>query len=327
MRVLVTGADGLLGSNLVRALLERNHQVKAFLLPNSPSKTLEGLPIEKHIGNLLEPATVEAAMSDCDAVIHAAANTNIWPNRSEIVRRVNIDGTRHVVEAALKAGIQRMVYVGTANTFGFGSKASPGNETRPYHSAKYGLDYMDSKKAAQELILKAVQEKGLPALVVNPTFMLGPYDSKPSAGAMIVAIYQQKVPGYTSGGRNYIYVNDVAIAICNALTMGQVGECYIAGHQNMNYQEAFTTIANTIGVKPPSIPIPAFASKLYGAIGSLFGQLTGKAPTVSLPMARISTDEHYFSAQKAIKELHLPQTPIEQAIRESFDWMKANGVC
>ncbi|MEM9918981.1 MAG: NAD-dependent epimerase/dehydratase family protein [Bacteroidota bacterium] len=327
MKVLVTGADGLLGSNLVRELLQRQTRVKAFVLPNSPSKTLANLDIERFEGNLLNAEDLIKAIHDCDAVIHAAANTNIWPDRSEMVRRVNIDGTRNLVEAAIQAKVKRMVYVGTANTFGFGSKESPGDETRPYRSARYGLDYMDSKRAAQQLILKAVQERELPALVVNPTFMLGPYDSKPSAGAMVVAIHQGKVPGYTSGGRNYIYVKDVAIAICNALSMGRIGECYIAGHQNLNYKEAFGKIAQIVGAKAPAIPIPSFASLLYGAIGSFGSKLTGKPPTVSLAMARISTDEHYFSARKAIDELQLPQTPIEQAIRESFEWMRANGVC
>lgn len=325
--MLVTGADGLLGSNLVRELLERKCEVRAFLLPNSPSQTLDGLAIEKVEGNILSPADLKKAFQGCDAVIHAAANTNIWPDRSEMVRRVNEEGTRNIVEAALQAKVKRMVYVGTANTFGFGSKSQPGNETQAYKSAKYGLDYMDSKRKAQQIVLEACQNKGLPAIVVNPTFMLGPYDSKPSAGAMIVAIYQGKVPGYTSGGRNYIYVKDAAVAMCNALKMGRIGECYILGHHNMNYKEAFGKIASVVGVKAPGLPIPSFASLLYGAIGSFGAKVTGKAPTVSLAMARISTDEHYFDARKAQEELLLPQTPIEQAIRESFDWMRTHGVC
>ena len=299
----------------------------AFLLPNSPSKTLEGLDIERVYGNLLEESSVHQACQGCDAVIHAAANTSIWPSRSEMVRKVNIDGTKYLIDGAVAAKVKRFIYIGTANSFGFGSKEAPGNETRPYLGAQYGLDYMDSKYEAQKLVLQAVKEQGLPALTVNPTFMLGPYDSKPSAGAMIVAIFKGKVPGYTSGGRNYIYVKDVAEAIVNGLTMGRVGESYIAGHHNMNYQEAFTKIAQTIGVKPPKLNIPAIFSLLYGRIGNGMSALTGKAPTVSLPMARISTDEHYFDASKAIQELQLPQTPIEQAIRESFEWMRQNGIC
>ncbi len=327
MKVLITGADGMLGSNLTRELLSRGHQVKAFLLPNSPSKSLDGLAIEKVTGNILKLEELEKAMQGCDAMVHAAANTNIWPSRSEIVRKVNIDGTKNVIAAALNAKLKRLVYIGTANSFGFGSKESPGDETRSYQSSKYGLDYMDSKYDAQQLVLKAVKEKQLPALIVNPTFMFGPYDSKPGAGAMIIAIYQQKVPGFAQGGRNYIYVKDVAIAIANGLVQGKVGECYIAGNENLNYQEAFSKIAKVTGVKAPSIKIAPVFSKAYGMLGSMYGSVFKTTPKVSYAMAQISSDGHYFSAKKAVSELGMPQTDIEIAIKECFDWLKANGYC
>ncbi len=325
MKILVTGADGMLGSNLVRELLGRGHEVVAFLLPGSTSKTLDGLPILKTYGNILTPAEIGSAAQGCDAIIHTAANTNIWPDRSEMVRRVNFDGTKQVVEVALKANVRRFIYVGTANSFGFGSKDTPGDESHPYQSAQYGLDYMDSKYQAQQYVLKAVQERNLPAIVINPTFMLGSYDSKPGAGAMIIAIAKGKVPGYAAGGRNYVYVKDVAIAIANALAGGRLGECYIAGHENLNYREAFGKIARVVGVAPPRLFIPSWLSKLIGWLGSMYGKLTGNAPTVSLAMARISADEHYFTARKAIAELGMPQTDIEVAIRECYTWLKDNN--
>ena len=327
MKILVTGADGMLGSNLIRELLGRGHEVVAFLLPDSPAKTLEGLPILKTYGNILSPQEIAEAASNCDAIIHTAANTNIWPDRSAIVRQVNLDGTSNVVQAALQANVQRFIYVGTANSFGFGSKESPGDESRSYQSAKYGLDYMDSKYEAQQLVLRAVREQGLPGIIINPTFMLGPYDSKPGAGAMVLAIANQKVPGFAAGGRNYVYVKDVAKAIANALEKGKIGECYIAGHENMSYKEAFGKIAKVIGVEPPKLFIPSWLSKLFGWLGSTLSKLTGKAPTVSLAMARISADEHYFTARKAVEELDMPQTDIEIAIRECYEWLKENGYC
>lgn len=326
MKVLLTGADGLLGSNVTRELLTQGYEVRAFLLEGVEAVTLEGLPIEKVYGNLLNADSVKKAMKGCSTVIHAAANTSIWPDRSAIVRKVNIDGTRHIIDAALQHNIQRLVYIGTANSFGFGSKDNPGDETRPYASAKYGLDYMDSKREAQQLVLKAVEENDLPALTVNPTFMLGPYDSKPSAGRMVLSVAKGKVPGYTTGGRNYVAVKDVAKAIVNGLKRGSVGESYIGGHLNLNYKEAFSMIAEVVGVKAPALYVPSFASRLYGGIGSTVSKLTNKAPVVSLAMAKISTDEHYFTAAKAVEELGLPQTDVREAIRESYEWMMANGV-
>jgi dihydroflavonol-4-reductase len=184
---------------------------------------------------------------------------------------------------------------------------------------------MDSKFKAQQLILKEVKENSLPAIIVNPTFMFGPYDSAPSSGAMIVALHKGKVPGYTSGGRNYVCAKDAAVAIANALTKGRIGECYILGNQNLSYKEAFGKIASIIGVKPPSLPIPSAFAKLYGRVGSLIGTISGKAPAISYPLSRIACDEHYYSAKKAVQELELPQTPVEVGIKECFDWLKENN--
>ncbi len=317
----------MLGSNLVRTLLEKGHTVRAFLLPGSKAPTLQGLNIEQTFGNILSSDQLVAAAKNCDAIVHTAANTSIWPSRSEMVRRVNIEGTRHVVETAISTDVQKLIYVGTANSFGYGTKANPGDESRPYLSGKYGLDYMDSKYEAQQLVLTAVQQRGLPALVINPTFMWGAYDSKPGAGAMILAIYNQKVPAFAPGGRNYVHAKDVAEAIANALEYGTEGQCYIAGNQNLNYKEAFTKIAKVVGVKPPAVSIPGFVSKAYGALGSAWSRVSGKPPVVSYAMARISCDHHYFSAAKAVRELNMPQTDIEEAIADCFQWLKVNGYC
>jgi dihydroflavonol-4-reductase len=325
MKIFVTGADGLLGSNLVRELLKRGNEVRAFVQPGRQQRTLDGLALEKFPGDLLNAEGVLKSSEGCEAIIHCAASTSVWPARSEIVNKVNIEGTKNIINAVLKNNIQRMIYVGTANSFGFGSKENPGVEGNPYKSSRYGLDYMDSKYKAQQLILKEVKEKNLPAVIVNPTFMFGPYDSNPSSGAMIVALYKGKVPGYTSGGRNYVCVKDAAVAITNALTKGRVGECYILGNQNLSYQEAFRKIAVTIGVRPPSISIPSVFAKLYGRVGSAIGKISGKTPAISYPLSRIACDEHYFSPAKAVQELELPQTPIENGIQECFEWLKENG--
>lgn len=325
MKILVTGADGLLGSNLVRELLKRDHTIRAFVQPGRQQKTLEGLTLEKFPGNLLNADEVLKSSEGCDGIIHCAASTSVWPTRSEIVNTVNIEGTKNIIHAVQKNNIQRMIYVGTANSFGFGSKENPGVEGNPYKSATYALDYMDSKYKAQQLILKEVKENQLPAVIVNPTFMFGPYDSNPSSGAMIVALYKGKVPGYTSGGRNYVCVKDAAVAIANALTKGRIGECYILGNQNLSYKEAFNKIASTIGVKPPKLPIPSVFAKLYGGIGTAIGKMSGKTPAISYPLSRIACDEHYFSPAKAVQELELPQTPIETGIRECFEWLQENG--
>lgn len=322
-KVLVTGADGLLGSNLVRILLDRKYAVRALVQPNRKVSTLQGLPLETVQGDILDPASLVPAFGGVDYVIHAAASTSIYPARNPVIWKVNLDGARNVAAQAMQSGVKRLVHIGTANSFGFGSKEQPGKEGNPYEGAQYGLDYMDSKKAAQDFLLASARD-GLPIVIVNPTFMIGPYDTAPSSGAMIMALYSGSVPGFAPGGRNYIYVKDAATAVANALTMGKVGECYILGNVNLSYREAFGVIADTIGVRPPRLKFPKVAILAYGALAGLTERISGKSPKVTWPMAKISCDEHYFTAEKAVKGLGLPQTPIEPAIRESFEWLKAH---
>jgi dihydroflavonol-4-reductase len=324
MKVLLTGADGFLGSNITRELILQGYEVRVFVMPGRQTITLDGLKIERFEGNLLQEDDVLKAASGCDMVIHAAASTSVWPTRNEMVNRVNIGGTVNIIRAVREQKIKRLVYVGTASSFGFGSKEKPGDESRPYLSGKYNLDYVDSKHRAQQLILEAVKNEKLPAVVVNPCFMFGPYDSHPSSGAMIVAVCKGKVPGFSNGGRNYIYVKDVAKGVVNALRKGVIGECYILGNANLTYQEIFTLIAKTTESKVPTWKIPAVLTKVYGWINSMLGKISGKAPVLSLNLARIACDEHYYTPSRAIRELDLPQTPIAVAVKDAFEWLKAH---
>lgn len=326
MKVLVTGPDGVLGSNLVRELISRNYTVSVLLLEGTKSPTLEGLPITSFYGNILKPESLDKPFENQDFVIHCAAATNVFPARNEFVNTVNIQGSKNVASACLKNNIKRLIYVGTANSFSFGTTLDkPGVEDTPYASIRYGLDYMDSKRYAQEYILEAVKNEGLPAVIVNPTFMIGPYDSKPSSGQMLLALNKGKVPGYTGGGKNYVAVKDVAFAIANAIEKGRVGECYILGNENLSYKDAFTKLALAIGAKPPKMKMGNVIVKSYGAINSALAKVFKFTPAVTKELAIISCDHHYYSAEKARRELELPQTPIETAAKECFEWFKENG--
>lgn len=326
MEVLVTGPDGVLGSNLVRELISREYKVHVLIEPGKDPITLKGLPVNIIYGNILDKQLVEHAIEGKEVVFHCAASTSVYPPRNETVNKVNIEGTKNIISSCLKHTVQRLIYVGTANSFSYGdSMENLGVEDTPYISIKYGLDYMDSKYKAQQLILDAVENQSLPAIVINPTFMIGPYDSRPSSGAMILGLFNQKVPGYTTGGKNFVAVKDVAVAMANAITMGRVGECYIAGGINLTYKEAFELIAKTIGVKPPKKQLPNFVVKLYGSLTSLFAKIFRFNPAVTKELAVISCEKHYYSPEKAIKELQMPQTPLDVAIKDCFNWFSDNG--
>jgi len=327
--VLVTGANGFLGRHLVAELLRRHYRVRALVRPTdasaaSPLPPLASLPIELHTGDITQPATLVGAAEGCAAIIHAAALAQVNPARNPAVWAVNDGGTANILHLAQQAGVGRLVYVGTANVFGFGSRQQPGDETRPYAGQRYGLDYMDSKRAATNRVLQAVAEWGLPAVLVHPTFLLGPQDAKPTSNALLLELYHRRLPGYPPGGKNYVHVADVAAATVNALTQGRVGESYILGNQNLSYREAFALMANVMGIPPPRWPIPAGAARLYGAACDVRAHLTGRPSQLNSAMAAVANDGHYFSVQKATAELALPHTPIRQAVAEAFAWFEAH---
>ncbi len=325
MRVFVTGADGFLGSNLLRELLKQNRQVVALVQNGRDHSNIEDLDIEIREGDLLDPESLIRHSADCDAIIHTAANTDIWPPRQQFVNKINIEGTRNILHTCKANNIKRLVYVGTANSFGFGSLDDLGDETKPYKAAKYGLDYMDSKYAVQQMVTEAARSGEVPAVIVNPTFMYGPYDSKPGPGVMLIGIYHEKAPGYSPGGRNLVSVKDASVAIANALERGRIGESYILAGENLNYKDLFAMMAEVAGSKPPTFPVPAWATLIFGIVSSFFGRLFNYKPKVSKEMAMISIDKHYFSSKKAQEELGLPQTPVKIAIQEAFDWFRENG--
>lgn len=322
LKVLITGADGLLGANIVRRALRQGYQVRVLQLPSSQSPVLKGLPVELSKGNLLNAPEVDRAVAGCDYVIHAGASTSVWPSRSAATVAVNVRGTQHIIASCLKHGVRRVVFISSAASFSKGTLENPGDETGVFDGHRYGLDYIDSKYRAHQMVKKAVREQGLPAVLVCPTFMFGPYDSKPSSGAMLLAVVQGTLPFYTRGGKNFVDARDVAAAACNGLKMGRVGESYIAGHQNLTYADLFKLIGQTLEANPPRFRIPSPLVLSYGRLHSLLAPRLGYDPMISLPIARISCDGQYFSPAKAVAELQMPQTPLAVTIRDAYQWLE-----
>ena len=314
----------MLGSMICRRLLQGNYQVKALCLPHSKAKTLEGLDLEIVKGDVLDLDFLQTSMKGCQYIIHVAAMTDVWPRRIEKVREVNLQGSMNVRQAA-PSELERMVYIGSASSFTEGPKHNPGDENSPFSSDRYGMDYIDSKYQAQQYLLNEQRNNGFPVIVVNPTFMIGPYDSGPSSGKMIIGLSEGSVPGYTKGGKNFVYSGDVAQAAVNALSMGRLGECYIAGHENLEFREFFSKVSGVMNKKFTLKKIPPVFILIFGFFSSVIARITGKAPKLSYGMATMASVSQYFNSEKAVKELNMPQTPIEEAITESLTWFRENG--
>lgn len=320
MKVLVTGANGMLGSNIVRQLLKQNHEVCVFLHPSFQTPTLDDLNLTKYYGCILNQDSVNLAVQHVDYVIHAAARTDYWPKQNETVWKVNVEGTKNIIKACLKYAVKKLVFVGSA-------AALPTHGKYRYTGQKYGLTYIDSKYTATRLIQKAVKANQLNATIVMPTFMIGPYDSLPSSGQLILSQALGKLKICPCGGKNFVSAEDVAVAIVNSLTLGEPGRIYLAGNVNLKYRDFLMKVSKVTGIKSPVLEVPPYVIKMVGKLGSFYSKMTNKKPLLSYPMARISCENEYYNVSEDAKLLNMPQTNIDLAIKRCYDWMHQYGYC
>lgn len=325
MKILVTGADGMLGSYLARELLARKHVVRALIQPGSDSPTLDGLAIERSTGDLLNEQDMHRAAADCEGVIHCAAITNLRAD-PDFVWRVNFEGTRHVADACLAHKVKRLVYVGSASSFAFGSKQSPAKDCGEFPQAYRGVAYMESKRRATDTVRDYVQNRGLNAIIVAPTFLIGGHNFRPGSSDLLRGFAQGRLRVLPHGGRNFVFAGDVACALANALDQGEPGGCYLAAGENLTYGEFFARAAQIVKRPSPKTAVPNVLVKAVGLGGSLWEFLTGRQVQINYLLTRLSVLSTYYSSERAVKELSMPQTSIEQAIEESVKGLYKYGL-
>lgn len=323
-RVFVTGADGMLGSSICRELLQQGFEVKALCFPTSKTGTLKGLPIEIVLGDVSDKDFLLHEMKGCQFVIHVAALMTLWPRRNDKMKFVNIQGTKNVMEAAQELKLERMIHIGTAASFANGSKENPGNENNSFVGGKFKMDYIDSKFQAQQILLENHKKTGFPVIILNPTFMIGPFDSGPSSGQMLIAIFKNTLKWYNQGGKNFVCSTDVAKAAVNAISKGTLGQCYITGNENLEYKEFFVKAFKQMNKPFKMKGVPNAVLLSAGFLSSILARITGKKPKLSYGIALLAKEDNYFSSAKAVKELDMPQTPIEIGIEQCLEWFKAN---
>ena len=329
MKILITGATGLLGGNLARLLASRNYgRLRVLARKTSNRAVLQGLEHELFEGDIRDREAVERAAQGCELVFHCAASVSQWrPNLAEM-RAINIEGTVNVLAAALRAGARRVVYVSTVDTLGLSSREAPADESAEHASmAAFRNPYVDTKYEAEQRAL-AFLDRGLDLVIVKPTFMIGEWDVKPTSGQMTVQVARGRAPAYPGGGNNFVDVLDVAAGMALALEKGRRGESYILANAegNLTYQDFFTLVARTAGVRPPRFRIPYPVAVGAGYLFDAVGRLAGFEPDVNSVTARMGYAPHYFTPAKAIRELGLPQSPLADAVRRSLDWFRANNM-
>lgn len=325
MKVFVTGADGMLGANLVRELLSQGIEVRALIEDGSRSPVLNDIAIEKVKGNILEhPSMLSHKIKGCEVIFHCAAITDLSANPA-LIWKVNYEGTKNLLTAAVDIGARRFIAVSSASVFGFGTKENPGDETHPTAKIYEGVAYVESKKRATEAVLKSAREGKIDAVVVAPTFLLGKYDWRPSSGELILQYLKMKIPVVTGGGRNFIHTSSAAKAMVNAVEKGKCGESYILGGENVSYKHFFTLVAEKARVRPPRVVVPSTFMKTIGAVGSLYTVVTRKQGLLKYKTACLSLCESYYNSRKAVTELDLPPTNLNTALEDSIDSLRSYG--
>jgi dihydroflavonol-4-reductase len=320
MRVLVTGANGFLASNVIRELVARGIEVRGMVRANCNEKSLQGLTIELVRGNIVNYRDVLSAATGCNVIIHAAADTSQSYSDPMPLFPVNVNGTLNVIKAAKELTVQRLIFVSTANTIGLHPDQKKSELSKLFLKSGYAL----SKLRAEQYILKETNSGRLNAVIVNPTFMLGAYDAKPSSGRIFLQLLKPRIVVYPVGGKNFIDVKCASTAICNAIELGQNGGRYVLAGENLSFKEFLHLLDQIEHHRSIRIMIPAVVLTAIGAIGS-FIRFLGFKFELNYYNARILSTSEMISGAEAEEVLRMPKTDVSKAICDAVNWFKENG--
>jgi dihydroflavonol-4-reductase len=324
VRALVTGATGLLGGNLARALVASGWEVRATTRDGSKLAAIEDLPVERVHAELEDRASLDRAVAGCEVVIHAAGAGWVGRTGADVLRRVNVDGTDAICRASGEAGVRRFVHVSSVDALGIRTAAEPADDETAPNLAWLGCAYIDTKREAEEVVLRH-RGAGLDAVIVNPGYMLGPWDVRPTSGRMLLAIARGGVLAAPGGGNCFVDVRDVVAGIEAAISRGKPGRRYVLGGENLSYFDAWRRFARILGVRGPLFTAPRFGSWLAGAAGRAWTAIGGREPEINPITARLGELPHYFSSARARSELGYPETDLDRAVADASQWFRDHG--
>lgn len=325
-KTLVTGATGFIGSHIVRELLQAGEDVKVLIRKDSDTKNLDGLDIEHAYGDLCDKNSLFSALNDCDRLFHTAALNRVWMADSQFFYDINVEGTKNILNIALKKNVERVVYTSSLCTVGANEDGSLANEETRFNLWDISNHYERSKFQAEEEAFN-VFKKGLPLVVVNPGAVVGPNDIKPTpTGQLIVNYLNRNIPAYFDTRLNIVHVKDVAAGHLLACSKGRIGEKYILGNENMKISDFLRLLENVSGIKAPKIKVPQSLALMIAYLNDFISsKFTKKEPIIRVSTLKRARLDLTFDSTKAVSELGLRLTPIKEAVIEAMNWFRENG--
>ncbi len=333
MRVVVTGGTGFIGANVVRLLLRRGHEVVCLVRRSSPGLCLEGLDVALAQVALDDGEALRRVLRGAEGVYHLAGTFDPGPGGRERMRAIHVEATRSLCDAALAAGVRRLLLCSSSVTVGFGGPADPGDEETPLPDLDrlYGrgpLRWYYESKLESEALVRGYVGRGLEAVIVNPDYIIGAWDIKPTSGAMVLAMCRRWVPVYPLGGKCFQTAEDCALGHLLAFERGAPGRRYLLGNENLSYRDFLAQVAQVVGRRPPLLPLPRRAAEAAGLLGAALQRADAhRFAGLDRHVLRSMAQLRFRSPRRAREELGLPRTPVIRGIEAAVRWFRDRGYC
>ncbi len=324
MTTLVTGAAGFLGSHVARQLVARGDEVRVLLRASSTNRAIADLSLEYVTGDLRDPASLDRAMKGVKRVFHVAADYRLWARRSREIYDSNVGGTKNLLEAAKRAGVEQLIYTSTVATIAVDRPQLPNEFTDARLEEMVG-HYKRSKWMAEREVLNAAKN-GLPVIVAMPTTPVGPWDWKPTpTGKIILDFLNGKMPGYVETGLNFVGVEECAAGHLLIAEKGQAGERYLLGGENLTLKAMLDILARITGLNAPSLKIPHGLALGVAYANTVFSRLLGREPGIPIEGVKIARHIMFVDSSRAQRELGFTSGPVAAALERAVRWYDANG--
>jgi len=319
MKILVTGATGFLGYHLCRNLVEMGHQVTALRRSTSDTGLLTGLNLNLAMGDVTDRISLDEAVRGQEIVIHAAGHLAYWSRLRDTQNKVNIEGTRNVVDASRRRGVRRLLYVSSVAAIGIPDQGQPpADESFTFNLEDELLNYPISKKRAEEIVIMGCKN-GLDAVIVNPAALLGEWGPHYRGSEWVEKIRDRPVAFYYTGGRNLVHVTDVIEGMLSVLERGRSGERYILAGENLTYQDTTRIVAKRLGRIPLLVPVPSIVTRMLSMFDPLISA-TGRRPPFTREIHFTSSRFQYYTSAKAERELGYHSRSFSEIVEDILHW-------